>query len=148
MGNNPSLPPSLDIFNKTKKLILTEFQNIIPRKMTIHLLSDESEKDCKDFIEFISNEKIGNSKELLKKNIKKKINLYSFFNYKIHKSASRLINAIEEKVQKVYDNSQNLMFSEVLIILDNNEIENQINEIKKKFKKNILIQTNLYLNPF
>ena len=147
MGNSHS-SSSLNIFNKTKKLSLIEFQNIIPRKMTIHLLSDESKKDCIDFIELFTNEKIGNTEVLLEENIKKKINLYSFMNYKIHKSVSILIDTIEEKVQKVYDNSQNLMFSEVLIILDNSEIENQINEIKKKFKENELIQTNSYLNPF
>jgi len=77
MGNNPSPSSSLDIFNKTEAFSLIEFQNIIPRQMTLYLLSDESGKDCIDFIEFFTNEKIGNSEELLEKNIKK--NKFIFF---------------------------------------------------------------------
>jgi len=40
------------------------------------------------------------------------------------------------------------MFSEVLIILDNNNIENQINEIKKQFKENKENEMDSYFNPF
>ena len=77
MGNSHS-SSSLNIFNKTKKLSLIEFQNIIPRKMTMHLLSDESKKDCIDFIELFTNEKIENTEVLLEENIKKK-NKFIFF---------------------------------------------------------------------
>ena len=75
MGTSSSLP-SLEQINKTKNLSLKEFQEQTPRKMTIHLLSNDR-KDCINFIEFFSNEKIGDSKELLEKDIKK--NKFIFF---------------------------------------------------------------------
>ena len=145
MGNNNSFP-SLEKFNKTKGLTLEEFKNQIPRKMTIHFLSNES-KDCIRFIEFITNEKIkGNC--LLEKDIKNKINLYSFMNYNIYNDASKLMEVIENKIENAFNESKSVIFSELLIILDNDEIKKQIEVIGNRFKENITIQTNNHLNPF
>ena len=152
MENNTSFP-SLENFNKSKKLTLEEFNKQTKRKLTIHLLSDDSSK-CIKFIEFFTKEKIENSKDLLEINIKKKVNLYSFMNYKTYEDASKLMEVIEKKVEFVFNNSKpdtdntDDFFSEVLIILDNDEIKNQIDIIGNKFKENNYMLTNSYLNPF
>ena len=145
MGNNNSFP-SLEKFNKTKGLTLEEFKNQIPRKMTIHFLSNEP-KDCISFIEFITNEKIKDNC-LLEKDIKNKINLYSFMNYNIYNDASKLMEVIENKIENSFNESKSVIFSELLIILDNDEIKKQIEVIGNRFKENITIQTNSHLNPF
>lgn len=146
MGNNPSFP-SLDNFNKTKNLTLEEFKKQLPRKMTIHILSKEP-KNCIDFIEFFTQEKIQNSQELKEENITRKINLYSFMNYKIYNDASKLMQVLEDKVNESFTNSKTSIFSEVLIILDNIEIEKQIEIIRNEFEKDDNLQTNPHLNPF
>ena len=138
---------SIDTFNKYKNLTLEEFQNQLPRKMTIHLLSNIS-KDCKDFIEFFTKEKMNNSKDLLEKNIKKKVNLYSFMNYKIYEDASKLMKNLNDKIENVKKNPKTGIFSEVLIIFDNDEIENQIEIIKNAFQNNEIMDTNSYYIPF
>ena len=115
--------------------------------MTIHLLSFNSD-NCIKFIEFFTNEKIENSKDLLEINIKKKIKLYLFMNYKTYEDASKLMEVIEKKVEYVYNNPQLGIFSEVLIILDNVEIQKQIDIIKNKFKENKYMLANSYLNLF
>ena len=145
MGNNLSIP-SLESFNKSKELALEEFQKQTPRKMTIHLLSSKLE-DCIEFIETFTNEKIGKKNELLEKNIETKINLYSFMNYKIYKDASKLMEEIENKVKINHQDPKANIFSEVLIILDNDDIENQICTINNKFNERI-IKNNAHLNPF
>ena len=145
MGNKPS--PSIDKYNKSKELSLKKFQELIQRKMTIHILSNQS-KDCKDFIEFFTNEKVINSKELLEKDIDKKINLYSFMNYKIYDKASNLTAEIEKKVQLCSINPKKTVFSEVLIILDNDEINAQIDIIREKFLNNNIISSRYYFLPF
>ena len=82
MGNSSSFS-SLDDLNITKKLSLNDFKTQIKRSMTIHILSN-LKKECKTFVEIITGEKFRNdSDELLEKDIPKKINLYSFMNYKI-----------------------------------------------------------------
>lgn len=138
---------SLDTFNKSKNLTLEEFQNQLPRKMTIHLLSNIS-KYCKDFIEHFTNEKLKNSKELLEKNIKEKINLYSFMNYKIYEDVNVLMKHIKDKIDNINKDPKSLIFSEVLIIFDNDEIEKQIDIIKNAFQKNDIISQNSYYIPF
>ena len=70
MGNNTSFS-SLQNFNKSKKLTLDEFNNQTKRKLTIHLLSCDSD-NCFKFIKIFTNKKIENSKDLLEINIKKK----------------------------------------------------------------------------
>ena len=145
--DNDSSSQTLNNFNKSKNLTLEEFQMQIPRKMTIHFLSNKA-IDCKEFIEFMTNEKIQNSKELLEINIKKKINLYSFMNYKIYEDAKKLMDVIEDKVESNKKKPKVGIFSEVLIILDNTEIEKQINIIKKAFICNETMQTNSYYIPF
>jgi hypothetical protein len=144
MGNKSS--PSIDKYNKSKELSLSKFQEQIKRKMTIHILSNKS-KDCKDFIEFFTNQKVINSKELLEKDINKKINLYSFMNYKIYDNASNLADQIEKKVQLCSNFPKMAIFSEVLIILDNEEINAHIDIIREKILNNNIISTRNYYFP-
>ena len=146
MGNNASFP-SLENINKSKNLTLAEFQAQLTRKMTIHLLSSKI-KDCIDFIKFFTKEKIENSKELLEENIKKKINLYSYMNYKIYENVDELMEVIEAIANNAFQNPKSFTFSEVLIILDNDEINIQIDTIRDKFKNNKNIKKNSHLKPF
>ena len=144
MGNSASK----DYFNKSQNYTLENFQEETKRKMTIHLLSNNP-NDCIKFIEFFTNEKMGNSKKLLEKDIKKKINLYSFMNYIIYENASELIEVIEKKVNLIFsDPKSNEIYSEVVIVLDNDEIIAQINEIKNKFLDNDIMQLKPYFIPF
>lgn len=119
-------------FNKWK---LDEFQKEIPRKMTLHILSNNRDI-CVLFIEFLTNEKlIDGSNELLEKQIIKKLNLFSFMNYKIYTKASQLMKSI---IQVIINDKKNLApdspikstYSEVVIIIDNSDIKEQIEEIK------------------
>lgn len=145
MGNKSF--PSIDKYNKSKKLSLNNFEKQIQRKMTVHILSNKSEH-CKNFIEFFTNEKVINSKGLLEKDINKKINLYSFMNYKIYDNASNLTAQIEKKVQSCSICPKKSVFSEVLIILDNDEINVQIDQIREKFLNNNIISSRNYFFPF
>ena len=140
-----NLPHTLNTFNKTTNLTLEEFEKQLPRKMTIHLLSNEL-KDCKKFIKKFTGEKMKNTNKL--EDIKKKINLYSFMNYNIYNDESKLLNEIEEKITKVSKNPKSSIFSEVLIILENNDLKNQIEEIKSRFKKNKQMKKYSYYIPF
>ena len=69
-------------------------------------------------------------------------------NYKIYKDASQLMEEIEIKAENTFKDTQSNIFSEVLIILDNDQIENQINIIRERFKNNKKIKLNPHLNPF
>lgn len=124
MGNSSSS-------NETKELKV--FQAELSRKMNVHLLSNK-EEDCIRFIKIFTGIEIKKpSKELLEESINKKINLYSFMNYKIYTDTSKLINEIKTKVEYIKeDPEKNLIkFSEVIIILNNENIIEQINELKK-----------------
>ena len=144
MGNTSI--PSFDKYNQTKNLSLEQFQKETPRKMTIHILSNK-EKDCIEFVEFITKEKI-NSTELLEKNIEKKINLYSFMNYKVYEDAKELMNQIKKVAEFVSKNlkSENAIYSEMIIILDNDEINNQIDAIKNIFEDDN--EDNIFNEPY
>ena len=147
MGN--STIPSLEEFNKTKNLTLKRFQEETPRKMTIHILSDNLD-DCRKFIEIFTGENLRDKEALLEKDIKKKINLYSFMNYEIYENTSKLMEKIEKKVNFIYQNpkSETAIYSEVVIILHNKEISKQIDEIKNNFLDNDIMSTNSYYTPF
>ena len=109
-----------------------DFKKQLSRKMTIHLLSNE-EEDCIKFIKIFTDQEISNSsKELSEESIKKKINLYSFMNYKIYTDTSELIKQIKIKVESIQNNPKlkSSVFSEVIIILNNKQIIKQINELK------------------
>lgn len=121
-----------NIFQKTSnyfnKWELDEFQKETPRKMTLHILS-KNRDICVSFIEFLTNEKLGDgSNELLEKQIIKKLNLFSFINYKIYNKASELMKSI---IQAIIDDKKNLApnspikstYSEVVIIIDNSDIK-------------------------
>ena len=144
MGNN-IYSQSLEEFHKSKNLTLKMFQEATPRKMTIHILSNNI-RDCANLVEFLIEQKIKKS-ELLEKNIKKKKNLFCFMNYKIYEDADLLNKQIEKKVNNAYDDPINSIFSEVVIILDNDKLKEQIDKIKEQFQNNTVME-NPYYVPF
>ena len=151
MGNSSTFP-STDNFNMTKNLTLEEFNAQTRRKMTIHILSDDIE-DCKSFVKLMANEEFENNDQLLEKEIKKKINLFSFMNYKIYTDSTILIKEIIEKAHNININPSNIdECSDMLLILENENIVAQINDIWKELyeiKENkSFFRLNPYLFPF
>ena len=146
MGQKQQKPSKLENYNDTKNLKLDKFQQAAFRKMTCHILSNKAE-ECIKFIEFFTNEKLNNSKELKEINIKKKINLYSFMNYKAYDNASELINQIKDRIEKVKSNlqSKDAIYSEVIIILENENIKEHLDKIRNVFKNEI---KKIYYIPF
>ena len=128
---------------------LKDFQKEIDRKMTIHILSNKK-ADCISFVEHLTGEKFDtSSNELLEKNIKEKINLYSFMNYKIYESVEPLLKNIKEISSFKYEfpNSPEI-FSEVVLVLNNENMEHQIEQIKNERNKDVILKTQSHLNPF
>ena len=124
--------PSINDFNMTKNLTLEKFNAQTRRKMTIHILSNNKE-DCKSFVKLMANEEIKNNYQLLEKEIEEKINLFSFMNYKIYKSSNDLIKEIIEKAHNIAENPSNIdEYSDMLLILDNENIFEQIDDIRKE----------------
>jgi len=126
-------------FNITKKLSLDNFKKLITRNMTIHMISNQKE-ECKALVEMITGEKFkNNSDQLLEKEIEKKINLFSFMNYKLGNNTSDIIDKIIEKAEKISSNpiSNQYNFSELIILFDNksdnDNIINNFNIIRHKF---------------
>ncbi len=116
--------------------------------MTLHILSDK-EKDCISLVEFLTKEKFPYSKELLEKNIKNKVSLYSYMNYKIYKNALYMTKEMVKKCRSAQDKDKNIIFSEVIIIIDNESIYDQIVEIKKIFEDDDnYLMINEYNLPF
>ena len=157
MGNSSSFS-SFDNFNITKTLSLDAFKAQITRKMTIYILSKQKE-ECKAFVEILTGEKFSNdSDELLEKDITKKINLYSFMNYKIGTQPDEICDKIIEKALKISSNpeSNKYNYSELIILFDNefddDNIINNINIIRKKFfednKNRIFFKKKPNLIPF
>jgi len=128
MGNQSS--KTLDEYNQFS---LEEFyKKETPRKMTIHILSNKK-AECILFAEFLTGQKYpSSSDQLLEKNIKDKLNLYSFMNYKIYDSEKIIMKKIREKSKILVDDPQADIFSEVIIVLDNEKIDEQIKNIKKE----------------
>jgi len=152
MGNTSSFH-SFDDFNITQKLNLENFDRQAKRKMTIHILSNKKE-ECKNFIELLTNEKFrDNSDELLEKEINNKINLYSFINYKIEINTSIVMDRIIEKANKISLNprSNKYSYSELILLLDNNDIKDQLDVIKNRLniqKNKMFFKQKPYLLPF
>ena len=157
MGNSSSFS-SLDDLNITKKLSLKDFKAQIKRSLTIHMLSNQKE-ECKNFVEILTGEKFRNdSDELLEKDISKKINLYSFMNYKVGTDPTDIVDKIIEKANKISScpSSNKYNFSELIILFDDefndDYINNNINIIRNKFfldnKNKIFFKKKPYLIPF
>ena len=92
-------------------LSLKDFHEMTPRKMTIHVLSNNI-KDCVSFIEHLAVEKMDEKKrELYEINIKKKKNLFSFMNYKIYDSPELIVKNIKSKIKKIQKDPKNVNFS-------------------------------------
>jgi len=114
-----------------KNLKENQFEKETPRKMTIHILSDK-EKNCISLAEHLTKEKFPNSKELLEQNIKNKVNLYSYMNYKIYEDASYMMKEMVKKCMSAQNKEENNIFSEIIIIIDSERIYDQIKEIRKE----------------
>ena len=150
MGNQSS--KTLDEYNQ---FTLEEFyKQETPRKMTIHILSNKK-ADCILFAEFLTGQKYpSSSDQLLEKNIKDKLNLYSFMNYKIYDSEKIIMKKIREKSKILVDDPQADIFSEVIIVLDNEKIDEQIKNIKKEINdepindKGVVLSMKPNLTPF
>ena len=82
MGNKNPTPLPL---YEDKPYTLEQFKNETSRKMTLHILSN-NKNSCISFVKILTGERniFENSDELLEKDINKKINLFSFMNYKIY----------------------------------------------------------------
>ena len=146
MGNNTSLSP----LNRVECYSLKQFQEETPRKMTIHVLCD-NKANCISFVEDLTGEKFPPySNELLEIDIEKKINLYSFINYKIYDSPSKLMDKIKIKSKFVADNPKSVkcFFSEVVIVLDNEKINEQIEIIRIELENNDILSNRVYFYPF
>ena len=119
----------------------------------------KQKEECKAFVEILIGEKFSNdSDELLEKDITKKINLYSFMNYKIGTQPDEICDKIIEKALKISSNpeSNKYNYSELIILFDNefddDNIINNINIIRKKFfednKNRIFFKKKPNLIPF
>ena len=147
MGNSSS-----DSLDKVECISLKKFQEETPRKMTIHVLSNDK-KNCKSFVEILSHEKFPtNCDVLLEKNITKKINLYSFMNYIVYDSAKVIMECIKIKSRNISDDpkSNKVFFSEVVVVLNNDLINDQINTIKQEINDEPFddVGSTLKLNPY
>ena len=113
--------------------------------MTLHILS-KIKNSCISFVKILTGkEKIfKKSDELSEKDINKKINLFSFMNYKIYDSADIMMNILIDKVES----EEKSEFSEVVIVLPNEDINSQIIKIKEKMNDSDTLNTDTYYTPF
>ena len=126
-----------------------EYKKIFPRKMTIHILSSRK-YDCIKFVQFLTNENFPDHlNELLETDIKKKVNLYSFINYKIYSSTSLIIKNIKDKSKTIKENPENkdMIYSEIILVLNNENINYQVDKLKKGILKDEILSENYYM-PF
>ena len=155
MGNS-----SAQTLEDVECLSLEQFKNkkTTPRKMTIHILSS-SKKNCIKLVESLTLIKIPeNSNELLEKNIQTKLTLFSFMNYKIYDSANDIMKAIKNKSEILINNpkSEEEVYSEVVVVLDNEDINNQIEIINEEINdkpiqingEETVLSDNPYYVPF
>ena len=154
MGNS-----SAQTLEDVEFLSLEQFRNKknTPRKMTIHVLSS-SKINCIDFVEYLTLKKIPeNSYELLEKDIQKKLTLFSFMNYKMYDSAKDIMKAIKDKSERLITNQNSEeVYSEVVVVLDNEDINKQIEIIYKEINdipmqingNEIVLSDNPYYIPF
>jgi hypothetical protein len=130
---------------------VVKFRNELPRKMTIHILSNNIE-DCIKFVEFLTGEEFPkNSYQLLETDIdiSKKINLYSFMNYKVYNSPDALIKNIKRTSQEIFEKPANkkLNYSEVILVLNCKNIEEYVKTIREKILKDDILSQDYY-TPF
>ena len=140
MGNS-----SAQTLEDVECISLEKFKNkeTTPRKMTIHVLSS-SKINCIDFVEALTLKKVPeNAKELLEKNIQTKLTLFSFMNYKMYDSVNDLMEAIKKKSKSLIINpkSEEVVYSEVVVVLDNKDINEQIEKLNEEINDKP-IQTN------
>ena len=119
--------------------------------MTIHILSNNIE-DCIKLVEFLTGVEFPkNSYQLLETDIdiRKKINLFSFMNYKVYNSPDSLIKAIKRTSQKIFENPANkeLHYSEVILVLNCKNIEEYVKTIREKILKDDILSQDYY-TPF
>jgi len=113
--------------------------------MTLHILSN-NKNSCISFVKILTGERniFKKSDELLEKDINKKINLFSFMNYKIYDSADIMMKFLIDKVES----EEKSEFSEVVIVLPNEDINSQIIKIKEKMNDSETLNIDPYYTPF
>ena len=145
MGGNSSS----EVKNIIEYKSLEEFQKATPRKITLHILSKNIE-DCSSFVQKLSNNRIQNGQaELLEKDIIKKERLYSFMNYKIYNDPEMIIKNIKSKCEIISKDpkNKNVLYSEVIIILDNENINKHVEILKNKILNDFIFDEPYY-TPF
>ena len=139
----------LNKLNEQKEFNLEKFMKETPRKLNLHILSSDC-KDCVSFVEYLTQVKIQNNQnELLLEQIPEKLTLFSLMNYFVYANYCKLMDSIIKKGKEAQNNNDknNFTFSEVVIILDNSEINNQIENIRKYFLEENIFQ-NEHFVPF
>lgn len=126
-----SSEPSL---SHVENFLLKDFQKKqTPRKMTIHVLSD-NKKDSSCFVELLTGEALPNDIDYKwEEDVKTKINLYSFMNFIMYDSLEDIMARIKEKCWIISNDpkSDEAIYLEVVIVLNNKNIKRQIDKIKK-----------------
>ena len=143
MGNK-----SVVSLSKINCLSLDDFEKQLPRKMTVHILS-KNKNDYKVLVQCLTGQTLSNGEnELFEKDIKKKLNLYSFMNFKIYEDAHDLMNRLKQYILLVKDKPKSDIgvFSELIIVLNNDKIKEQIDIIKHNMEDDEVI-TPVYI-PF
>ena len=133
----------LNKLNEQKEFNLEKFMKETPRKLNLHILSSDC-KDCVSFVEYLTQVKIQNNQnELLLEQIPEKLTLFSLMNYFVYDNEFKMMDSIIKKGKEAQNNNDknNFTFSEVVIILDNSEINNQIENIRK-----YLLKENIFRN--
>ena len=136
MGNK-----SVVSLSKINCLSLDDFEKQLPRKMTVHILS-KNKNDCKVLVQCLTGQTLSNGEnELFEKDIKKKLNLYSFMNFKIYEDAHDLMNRLKQYILLVKDKPKSDIgvFSELIIVLNNDKIKEQIDIIKHNMEDDEVI---------
>ena len=118
--------------------------------MTLHILSNNI-NDCKKLVENLTGETIlQKSEELLEANIERKIDLFSFMNYNIYDKSETLIEKISRNCKTIQENPERFKysFSEVVIVLDNEKINEQIKVMTEMIEKDDILDMQSYFSPF
>lgn len=70
-------------------------------------------------------------------------------NYKVYDSPTPIMNDIKTKTNDIFNNPQSkLNYSEVILIINNEKINEQINTIKKEIINDKILSNEIYYNPF
>ena len=150
MGNT-----SDSVFTKTKNLTLAEFNKNTLRKMSLHILSPETNsiEKCTELINHFTKCSPRNGKDLMEEDIKDKVNLFSYMNYHSYRNPISLMDSLSTKIELCIEKLGigTAFFSEVILVICNKEQEKrkkQIDSLKNEINNNENIKDNLCYYPF